>query len=435
MPVAFDVNVPVLKKEDVTALGAREVESRLKDAAQKAHELWAEYDRTDGKLSADEAKAIRSLNDNMAVLKERHEELTELAGMRAKQDAEYQRQTQPLQRPGMFQPGPQAQGKEQDPYAGKSLGEIFVGSKSFTEFDRARAWAPSTELEVGAKLQSLGFRAKALLDTTGFAPESVRSGLILGPGERRPVVADLIPQGTTNQAAIVYMEETTTTNNAAFVAEAGQKPESALAFTEKSSTVRKIATVLPVTEELFADAPAMEAYVNARLGAFLELAEESSLLTGTGTAPQFYGIYNVPGIQTQAKGADPVPDAIFKAITKIQTGAFLMPSGVVIHPNDWQDVRLLRTADGVYIWGSPSEAGPQRIWGLPVVSTVAATENTAIVADFATAMQIFRRTGVQFAVSDQHSDFFITNKLMLRVEERLAFVVYRPSAVCTVSGI
>jgi HK97 family phage major capsid protein len=72
---------------------------------------------------------------------------------------------------------------------------------------------------------------------------------------------------------------------------------------------------------------------------------------------------------------------------------------------------------------------------MPVVSTPVMPQNTAVVAAFNSAMQIFRREGVTFSVSDQHADFFITNKLMLRVEERLAFVIYRPSGVCIVTGV
>lgn len=320
----------------------------------------------------------------------------------------------------------------------KSLGQMFVESQTFKKFSKVGNDGPASEIELNEdQMKSFGWdvEGKTLLNETGFAPESTRTGLILPGVLRRPVVADLIPGGGTNQNAIKYMEETTTTNATAAVAEGGDKPESALAFTERSSNVRKLATVLPVTDELFEDEPAMRAYVEARLRLFLELTEETQLISGNGTAPNLRGMLNISGILTQAKGTDPVPDAVYKAITAVQVNSFLDASGAIFHPNDWQDIRLLRTTDGIYIWGSPSEAGPERIWGLPIVKTTAMTENTAIVAAFNTAMQLFRRNQVAFSVSDQHSDFFIKNQLMLRVEERLAFVVYRPTGICTVTGI
>lgn len=323
-------------------------------------------------------------------------------------------------------------------YAGKTLGDLVIESKTYKEYSKAQKEGPATEFvfdDDSEKARILGVGSKAVLTETGFAPQAVRTGLILPGALRRPVVADLIPDGTTRANAIVYMEETTTTNAAAAVAEGADKPESALAFTERNSPVRKIATVLPITDELLEDEPAMRSYVEARLRLFLALAEESQLLTGSGVAPQLLGLYNVSGINTQAKGADPTPDAFFKGMDLIRTLAFLEPDSIVVHPNDWQDIRLLRTADGIYIFGSPMEQGTQRMWGVPVVVTPAATQNTGLILAAAQGMQIFRRSEVQFAISDQHSDFFIKNQLMLRVEERLALVVYRPKAICTVTGI
>jgi HK97 family phage major capsid protein len=98
-------------------------------------------------------------------------------------------------------------------------------------------------------------------------------------------------------------------------------------------------------------------------------------------------------------------------------------------------VRLLRTADGIYIWGSPADAGPERIWGLPVRVTSNETENTALVGAFRPDAQIFRRGGVELAVSDSHASYFISNLLAVRAEERIALAVYRPASFCKVTGI
>jgi HK97 family phage major capsid protein len=175
--------------------------------------------------------------------------------------------------------------------------------------------------------------------------------------------------------------------------------------------------------------------VNNRLRMFVEDREDTQLLVGNGVAPNLEGILNVSGINTQAKGADSAPDAVYKGIVKCQTTSFLQPDSAVFNPLDWQDIRLLQTADGIYIFGPPSAPGPDRIWGLPVTLTTALTENTGLVGAFRASSQIFRRTGITLAVSDSHSDFFIKNKLMLRAEERIALVVFRPTGFCEVTGI
>lgn len=390
-------------------------------------------------LDAGGVKKLRASNDELTELGKQRDEAKSLADIVAQNTARLAEAKFPAQRMEHAGGAPTDSAKTPNPYAGKSLGQIFIESAAFKGFNRGEKRSPAVDIDLGdIALKGLmhggGAETKTLLDTGGFAPATVRSNIILPGLLRRPVVADLMPDGQTNQNAIIYMEETTTTNGAAPTAEGALKPESALGFTQKTSNVRKIATVLPVTDELFDDAPAMRSYVEARLRVFLALAEEAQLLSGNGTAPNLRGILNTTGIQTQAKGTDPGPDALYKAMTLVRL-AFLDPSGVVMHPTDWQNLRLLRTADGIYIWGSPQDEGPERVWSLPVVVTTAATAGTALVAAWDTGAQIFRRNEVSFAVSDQHSDFFQRNQLMLRLEERLALVVYRPSAFCTVTGL
>jgi len=112
-----------------------------------------------------------------------------------------------------------------------------------------------------------------------------------------------------------------------------------------------------------------------------------------------------------------------------------IPSGVVLHPNDWQAIRLLRTADGVYIWGSPSDAAPERIWGLPVAQADVITENTGLVGDFRGYCQLVMRRGIDVQVSNSHASFFIQGVQAIRADLRCAFPVYRPTAFCLVTGI
>ena len=277
---------------------------------------------------------------------------------------------------------------------------------------------------------------KTLFETgAGWGPENLRIGRVIEDAQRPIQVMDVIPMGSTSENAIVYMEETTFTNNAAEAAEGAQYGESALALTERSSSVRKVAVFIPVTDEQLADVAQARSYLNARLPFMLRQRLDSQLLVGDGIAPNLTGILNVSGVQTQAKGADVTPDAVYKALTKVRVTGQAFPDVAVFNPNDWQDIRLLRTADGIYIWGSPSEAGPERIWGIRVLQAQALTENTGLVGDFRNFCQLFERQGVTVKVSDSHSDFFIKGKLAVRADIRVAFPVYRPEAFCTITGI
>ncbi len=270
--------------------------------------------------------------------------------------------------------------------------------------------------------------------TAGWGPESTRTGLVVDAVTRPIQLLDLIPAGQTGMAAVVYMEETTRTHSDAEIAEAAAYPESAFALTERSSTVRKIGAHLPVTDEQLQDVPMVQGYIDQRLRFGVRQRLDSQILNGDGIAPNLTGILNTAGIQTQAKGADPVPDAIYKAMTLIRVTGRAVPGAVVMHPNDWQDVRLLRTADGIYIWGSPSETGQERIWGLPVVQADSIVENTALVGDFANFSQLVERRGIEVKLGLINAQF-TTGLQTLRADMRVAMLVYRASAFCTVTGI
>lgn len=314
----------------------------------------------------------------------------------------------------------------------KSLGELFVESAAFTE--KAGDKGPQATLDVDP-MAMLRPRNTLMETGAGWEPETTRSGLVV-PDAQRPVqVTDLIPSIPWGQAAYTYMEETTFTNNAAETAEGGTYGEAALVLTERSSTVRKIAVWLPVTDEQLEDVPGARGYVDARLRFMLQQRLDGQILTGNGTAPNLEGVNNVTGIQTQALGADPVPDAVYKALTKVRVTGRAMPNAAIFHPNDWQGVRLLRTADGVYIWGNPSEAGPERIWGIQVVQSDGQTENTAVVGDFANFSLLAVRRGIDVQVTNAHSDFFINGKQAIRADMRAALVFTRPAAFATVTGI
>lgn len=359
-----------------------------------------------GDSSDDVAAAIKSLNDEMSELG------VKTANLRAVADA-------------AGTTGNRQGGSEQDdPTPGrqaKSFGEQFTKSAS------AKTKGAVSVLDVD--LKTLFSRS------AGWTPESTRSGVVVMSAQRPVLVTDLLPSIPTSQAAYKYMEETTFTNNAAEAAEGGAYGEAALALTERSVTIEKIPVFIPVTDEQLEDEEGAAAYLDMRLPFMIQQRLDGQILVGDGSTPNILGINNKGSIQTQAKGADPVPDAIYKAMTKVKVTGRARPSAVVMHPNDWQDVRLLRTTDGVYIWGSPSEQGQAMIWGLPVAESDAQTENTAVVGDFANHSLLVVRRGIEVKVSDSHSDYFVNGKQAIRADMRCATVWTRATAFCTVTSI
>lgn len=311
-----------------------------------------------------------------------------------------------------------------------SPGEAFISSEQYKRFDPSQMGQ-----QAGITIDGLNFRAATFDTPTSALTEYDRQPPMVLLGQQRLLVANLFAQGQTGMNTIRYVQETSYTNAATTVAEGATKPEATWATGEVDAPVRKIAVTSKVTDELFSDFPAMASYIDNRMRFMVGQTEETQLLSGNGTAPNLRGVLNVVGIQTQPKGADNGPDAIMKAIVKVQAVGFFEPDAVVQHPTDWQNIRLLKDANGNYIFGQPGIQATRQIWGYPVVVTTAITVGTSLVGAFQLGGQIFYRDGLRVESANQNEDDFKTNKIAIRAEQREALAIYRPKAFCTVTGL
>jgi HK97 family phage major capsid protein len=86
------------------------------------------------------------------------------------------------------------------------------------------------------------------------------------------------------------------------------------------------------------------------------------------------------------------------------------------------------------VWGHPSVAGPETIWGLPVqLTTILST--TAFVGDYARQAEISVRRGVDVQVTNSHASLFTSGQQAIRADLRLAVIHYRPAAFTKVTGL
>lgn len=336
-------------------------------------------------------------------------------------------------------PMPGAKGDRERPQV-KSLGELIAEEKAYEAWV-ARGCPVGTGVDFSFDILPSDMLAKALhfktLMTTaaGFAPESVRLPGFVDAVSRPLQMIDILPMSPTGQPVVKYMEETTRTHAAAEKGEGVAYAESTFAFTERTSDVRKITDSLPVTDEQLEDVQMMGGYINGRLTFGVRQRLDTQVYVGDGNAPNLKGVTNVSGIQTQARGADPAPDAFFKAMTKVSVTGRAIPTHHIMHSTDWQNIRLLRTADGVYIWGSPSESGMDRMWGLPVVRNEARSAGSGFVGSFQPAwISLFERSGVDIQVGYVGTQF-TEGKRTVRADVRAALAVFRPAAFCDVTGL
>jgi HK97 family phage major capsid protein len=253
-------------------------------------------------------------------------------------------------------------------------------------------------------------------------------------------IADLLAQGTTDSSSLTYVIEAAFQDLTATVLEKGTKPQLDLTLARRQDNVAKIANVAKVTDEMFQDAGQFEAYLSNRMVFGVKRAEETQLLNGNGTAPNLQGILQRTGLATTvatAAGLTAVKamEGIFNQITALRATSFVEPDAIVIHPTDWQTIRLGKDSQGQYYAGGPftgaygngGYTNVADIWGVKAVITTAIAQGTVLVGGFQESGQVFRRQGITLEMTNSNVDDFVNNLITLRAEERLALGVYRPA--------
>jgi HK97 family phage major capsid protein len=309
-----------------------------------------------------------------------------------------------------------------------SMGEALVNLPEYKSWDA-----------VGRGRQTIGFdwdlsSLKAALVSTGLTSYERRPDVI-GVLHQPMTIEALLGRAETNATTVRILRETSPrSHTVAAVAESVAKPEQLFAYTEVDFPVKKFAGYTKLSDELRSDYPAVMSHVNDQLPFEVQRVAEQAILTGAG-GTSVTGILNTANIQTQARATDTNADAIYKALMKIMSVAFMDPDGIVIHPTNWQDIRLLKETTGPYIWGHPSVVGPTTLFGYPVVITSAITLGTALVGAFRRSAQVYNREGVRVEMTNTDQDDFITNRITVRAERRFALATPYPSGFCTVTGL
>jgi len=141
--------------------------------------------------------------------------------------------------------------------------------------------------------------------------------------------------------------------------------------------------------------------------------------------------------------------AIMKAITKVRSVGFFEPDAIVMHPNDYEKLRLAVDGNTQFYGGGFFQGqygngytDPDRIWGLRIVQTTAigeinlatpgASNKGAVIGAFKLGGAVFYRNGISIESTNTADDDFTMNLTTIRVEQRLTLAVYRPLAFCRV---
>ncbi len=177
----------------------------------------------------------------------------------------------------------------------------------------------------------------------------------------------------------LYLNAENAVPTVAWTDEAAQITESTGSFTQPSISIKKLAAISAMSNELFADSKVnLVQLIATQVGEAMAYKEDLAGLVGDGTST--YGsITGLTGLSLTATTqtisgtsivnltADDMLDVQYKLAAKYRRGAFY-----IMHPNVFAIVRKLKDADGNYIVVNPTSADQfPSIWGRRVVESEA----------------------------------------------------------------
>jgi HK97 family phage major capsid protein len=332
-------------------------------------------------------------------------------------------------------------------YKFTSLGEHATESKEFKDFIASRGYENRKGSTGTIRIPDpWSFGVKDIVTEsqgTSLIRSERRAGILQIPNVPL-TIRSIMAVGRTGSNSIEYVKEQAHTNNAGPQYSPNSSPakydgalknKSEITYTLATSPVRTVAHYMKASRQILDDVPQLQSEINNRLLYFLALEEEREILLGDGTAGELLGIipqstaydtaYNVSG--------DSKIDTIRHAILQVTVSKY-MATNVVLHPEDWHDIELVKTGEGAsantgaYLMSNPASGAPSRLWGLPVLQSLQMTAGDFLVGNFPLGAQIFDRMEASVQIANQNEDDFIRNLITILAEERIALAVYRSDA-------
>ena len=240
-------------------------------------------------------------------------------------------------------------------------------------------------------------------------------------------LASLFATGTISEGmggVVRYIDQSTVTNNAAAVLENNSKPESAITWTEYTMALQKVAHNIPVTMEALSDIPFMASEINNMLLKYLDVKVDGYLWSGTGTAPQIWGVYARADTYTAAAAG--ITDAsIFDLLVKVHediAGATAyMPNYAIMNIADVNKMRLKKDGNNNYVLPPFVSADGNQVAGMTIIASNSVTANTMLVGDFSYAT-LYRLGGMTLEVG-RIANQFIENQVTVQAEVRLGMLI------------
>lgn len=318
--------------------------------------------------------------------------------------------------------------------ADKSVGAQYVNSNAYKALKGNVSKVERAREIISTKAATTSTVTPGITRNTIAMPTQL-AGIYDENAEMPLVIEGLIPHIPVTSSSVQYLKNSVFTNGAKVVAEGTAKPESTFQFKLATANIETIAHYTKITEQLAQDAPAVQAFINAKMIYGLQLKIDEQLVNGTGAeASQLTGLLDTTNstdystdITALKASIKNMADFALAIKTKLETAGYA-PKYLILNPIDWAALALMKDTNGLYILGGPASVAGKTLWGMSVVTTPSMPQGKYLMSDFALGATIFDRQEVAVEI-DREQDDFTKNLFTIRVERRLGLAVENPKAI------
>lgn len=319
--------------------------------------------------------------------------------------------------------------------ADKSVGAQYVNSNAYKALKGNVSKVERAREIISTKAATTSTVADGITRNTIAMPTQL-AGIYDENAEIPLVMEGLIPHIPVTSSSVQYLKASSFTNGAKVVAEGTAKPESTFQFKLATANVETIAHYTKITEQLAQDAPAVQAFINAKMIYGLQLKIDEQIVNGTGAeGSQLTGLLKdattctdySTGLTELKPSIKTMVDFALGIKTKLETIGYA-PKYLILNPIDWAGLALMKDTSGLYILGGPASVAGKTLWGMSVVTTPSMPQGKYLMSDFALGATIFDRQEVAVEI-DREQDDFTKNLFTIRVERRLGLAVENPKAI------
>ena len=238
-------------------------------------------------------------------------------------------------------------------------------------------------------------------------------------------LADLFATETIQGNTLTYYVEQAAEGDFGAVAENGKKPQ--IHFGDpvaKTVSLTKLAAFYKESDEIISDAQWMASSIDNRAVYMLDVKEEGFLLT------TLLGTSGLGTLTLSSTGTITLPE-IKKAKTAVKLATGMTADTVVINPSDYDKLVIGSLSEKYFV--NPWAAEEPRLWGMAVYQSEGISEGTCLVGAFRQGASVIRKGGKSVEVTNSNDTDFESNRVTVRIEERLALAVRYPGAFVKVA--